>query len=144
MKKTIIFLLAITTFASFAFGNDVPGTPKELEKSFTMNFPGIKNFTWEKKDGVFIADFREEGIRHFAYFDASSNFLGVVRYITTDNMPFRLVNEIKKRFGNFGKANAVEIAVTNEETTYVMNIIHKDKFKVIKIYSNGAIEFIKH
>jgi hypothetical protein len=144
MKKTIIFLLAITTFASLAFGNDAPVTPKELEKSLITNFPGIKDFTWQKKDDVYIADFREDGIRHFAYFDAAANFLGVVRYITTDNMPFKLVNEVKKRFGNFGKANAVEITVANEETTYFMNVIHKDKFKAIKVHSDGAIEFIKH
>ena len=144
MKKTIIFLLAITTFASIAFANDVPGAPKELEKSLAINFPGIKDFTWQKKDDAFIADFREDGIRHFAYFDAFGNFLGVLRYITTDNMPFRLVNELKKKFGNFGKANAVEITITNEETTYVMNVIHKDKFKTIKVYSSGNIEFIKN
>lgn len=144
MKKTIIFLFAITAFVSIAFAKDEPAIPKGLEKSFHENFPDAIGIVWEKKDDVNVADFKENGIRHFAYFDANSSFLGVVRYITTDYMPFKTINELKKKYGDFGKMNAVEVSVDNGETFYFLNVIHKDKVKTVKVYSNGGTEIVKN
>lgn len=144
MKKTVVFLLALAAFiSSVAFAAKIPIVPENIEQSFKKEFPEVAQFNWEKKDDLYIAEFRENEITHFAYFDSDANLLGVIRYITTADMPFRTLFLLKKKYGNFGKLNALEVSMTGGETYYFTCIFHKNKFKTIKVYPDGGTEIIK-
>ena len=145
MKKTVALLLTFVAFmSSVAFASEIPVVPEKIEQSFKKNFPEVMLFNWEDKDDLYIAKFRENEIMNFAYFDSDANLLGVIRYITTDDMPFRIIIALKKKYGDFNKMNAMEVSLNGGETYYFTGIIHNNKFKTIKIYPDGSTEIIKN
>ena len=144
MKKTIIFLFAIGTLLTNAFAGDVPPMPKDLEKSFRENFPEAIQISWQKKDEVSIVDFRKDGVRHIAYFDVYSGFIGVLRYITSDHMPVKTLNILKKKYGDLSKTRALEAFTADGETFYFINIQHKGNVRTLKVYPDGGSEIMKN
>lgn len=144
MKETKVILLAIMTLISSAvFAGETPGIPKKLEESFGKTFPGVTTPDWMVKDEFYIAEFRENGIKHLAYFDTDGALVGTVRYINTGYMPFRALNALKEKYGDLGKMSALEISRTSGENFYIIELVHNNRFRNIKVYMDGTTETLK-
>ena len=147
MKKTFLLavILIVASFvSSTAFAGEGPVVPEKIERSFKENFPDVTEITWQKKDDLCIAEFKENTIKHFAYFDADATLLGVLRYINTDYLPFKTISALKSKYGEFNTLSAVEVSLTGRETFYFMNIMQKTRFKTIKVYPDGGTEIVKY
>jgi hypothetical protein len=147
MKKTFllaVILIVASSVSSTAFAGEGPVVPEKIERSFKENFPDVTEIIWQKKDDFCIAEFKENTIKHFAYFDADATLLGVLRYINTDYLPFKTISALKSKYGEFNTVSAVEVSLTGRETFYFINIMHKARFKTIKVYPDGGTEIVKY
>lgn len=141
MKKPLLVLLTVTLLvSSIAFAGKLVTVPENLERSFKQNFPESSVINWEKESDTYIAEFKKNSSRHYAYFDAEGNLMGLLNFITTDQMPPKTMEKIKKKFGDIGKSNVIEVSLTKEEVFYFINIEHNGKTKTIKVYPGGSIE----
>ena len=144
MKETKTILLAIMTLiSSTVFAGETPGIPKRLEESFGKIFPGVTTHDWVVKEEFYIAEFRKNEIKHFAYFDTDGALVATVRDINTDYMPFRTLNVLKGKYGDLGKMSALEVSRTNGENFYIIELVHNNRFKNIKVYMDGTTETLK-
>jgi len=144
MKKTLIILFAIVAFvSSVALAGETPVVPEKFENAFKRNFPNVNVTNWENKDELSIATFTNNTIKHFAYFDVNANLIAVVRSVTFDYMPLRIINALKEKYDLPEKMNIQEVYLTEGHIFYVMDVFHNNKSKTVKVYLDGTTEIIK-
>jgi hypothetical protein len=143
MKKITILLAIVAFMSSVAFAGDITAVSADLQQSFKKNFPAATAVAWQQKDELNIAEFKENEIKHLAYFNADAKLVGVVRFVTAEYIPLKTMNILKEKYGDIDNKNVLEVSVTNGDIFYLMNIIHNNRFKTIKVYTDGTTEIIK-
>jgi len=150
MKKTIIILLIALTFVStIVSASDTPVIPEKLEQSLKENFPGASGVGWTERYDLRIAEFKDNQIKHLAYFDENAKLVAVIRFINTTYMPLKTTLALKNKYGDIGTITALEITLNTYEVFYLIDVIHNNKRQTIKVYIDGSTlvmnsEKIKH
>src|ERR1700761_3119564 len=89
MKKIILFLvIAISSHSMFAQANTAVEPPQAVTTAFHERFPNGQLKKWEERKEGFIADFRLDGKKLFAYYAADGTWKGTESPIKwTKNLP---------------------------------------------------------
>ena len=94
MKATFIFSLCL----SFAFcssqAQKISSTnvPLKAKEAFSKMYPSVKTIIWEKEDGNFEGNWKENGMDHSAAFTPNGNFAAS----ETDILPSALPEKVKQ------------------------------------------------
>jgi hypothetical protein len=129
---TLTLALSLISFSSFA--NPAEVAPAALE-SFETSFKQAKNVSWTVTDRYFKASFQLNGQFIAAYYDAEGKMIGMMRNISSLQLPLGLQAELKKKYEHLWISDLFEMA--NEEgTTYYITLENADTQVVLK--SNGS------
>jgi hypothetical protein len=94
MMKTS--MIAFTLFvATSCMSQNVPAAVKA---AFTKNFPGITAEKWDKEDGNFEANFKQDGKTMSATFDANGGWLETETDIAITELPASITNYVKEHY----------------------------------------------
>jgi hypothetical protein len=99
MKK-VLFVLAIAMMSENMFAqNDAAGVPQQVATAFNTRFPAGHLKKWELRKEGYIATFRQDGKKYFAYYAADGAWKGTESPIKwTKNLP----SAVKTGWGNSG------------------------------------------
>lgn len=132
MKKQILILaliLAGITGSSFAAGN--PDINKYALVSFHKQFAEAQNVQWENNSSLLKASFEMNNQTLYAYYSAQGELLAVTRYISTSQLPVRLLITLKKEFADYWISDLFEIRV-NGDTSYYVTVENGSRKEIMK------------
>ena len=135
MKRILLTLtlaLSLISFSSFASSPEVSAAALE---SFQASFKQAQNVSWTVTDRYYKASFQLNGQFIAAYYDGDGKMIGMMRNISSLQLPLGLQAELKKKYENLWISDLFEMA--NEEgTTYYITLENADTQLVLK--SNGS------
>ncbi len=120
MKKTILALAVImTTVLTNAFADKNEGIAQRAMASFKKDFTSAKNVSWEQQKVYAKATFSLNNQVLYAYYDLDGELLAVIRNILSDQLPVKLLTELKKDYANGWITELFEVSTENQTTYYV-------------------------
>lgn len=91
--------IANNTGQSNSTGNSNGTTVNEkLLRSFSERFPDAEQVAWQELPETYTVNFMEHGVRSHIVFDKQGGFISSTRYYQERNLPYYLLNILKKRF----------------------------------------------
>lgn len=135
MKK--VFVAAALFFSlglMSAKAGDETVTPKVLE-SFKNEFSSATNVTWEKGNNFYRAAFAINGQNVFAYYKTDGELISVARYISSLQLPFNLLNNLKNDYEQYWISDLFE--VSNSEGTHYYVTLENAETKLMLKADNG-------
>jgi|ERR1700761_4752577 len=130
------FLLSIATVlmmgvSAFAAKNDDGIANQQTVRAFKKDFATAKNIMWEQKDSYAKATFSLNGQILFAYYNNNGDLQAVVRNITSDQLPIKLLSELKNDYNDCWITDLFEVA-SNDQTSYYVTLETSEKKIVLK------------
>jgi len=130
MKKILMTLaIALSTLGVFA-GNDADVNPKVLN-AFNNEFKTARGVIWNVSTDYYRADFTYNDKYVFAYYSVNGDLLGLSRYITQNDLPMNLQNDLRKSYTGYWISDLFEVANT-EGTAYYVTLENADTKLVLK------------
>lgn len=123
MKKLFTVLISIVFFYS--------GCTKQLKESdipaavktkFASLYPSAKNVKWEKEDGKYEAEFKQNRTEVSILIDGAGNFLQTETEITISSLPQRVLDYEAKQLSGKKIKEAVKIVDVTGKVTYEVEI----------------------
>ena len=132
MKNTILTVAVMLTMGlTGAFANISEEINQRAIASFNKDFVSASSVTWEQRKDFAKATFKLNGHVMFAYYNADGELMAVVRNILSDQLPIRLMTEVKKKYSDHWISDLFEIA-TADQTFYYLTIENSDEKVVLK------------
>src|SRR5215831_5248567 len=94
---TLTVLFSLFSLSSFAGG----GVNSRVLESFKSTFKNATEVDWSVSQNIYKANFALNGQYAVAYFDASGEFIGVTRNISSTQLPIALQANLKSRYDNY-------------------------------------------
>ena len=131
MKKNFLALavLLITGLTS-AFANKVEGNKRAVE-SFGREFANAQNVSWVEQKDYSKATFSLYNHIMFAYYDKEGQLLAVVRNLLSDQLPLRLLTEMKKKYSGYWISDLFEVD-SEDQTSYYLTLENADEKIVLR------------
>lgn len=132
MKKTILALAVMLTMGlTNAFANKGEEINQWAMASFNKDFKGAKNVSWQQHKDYTKATFSLNNHVLFAYYNQEGELLAVIRNVLSDQLPIRLLTEIKNKYTHYWISELFEMA-TESQTTYYVTVENSDEKIVLK------------
>ena len=132
MKKAILALaVMLTTGLTNAFANKGEEVNKSAVTSFNKDFLSAENVSWQQQKDYAKATFSLNNHVMFAYYNGQGELLAVVRNVLSDQLPIRLLGEIKNNYSRYWISELFEMATENQ-TTYYATIESGDEKIILK------------
>ena len=143
MKKLITFILVLTVAFTTTQAADIPVT-ENIKRSFSKEFSNANqvSWTWLASTGVFKAAFIFDGKELNAYFNKEGEFIGTSRYISKQQMPVIVGQQLEKEYKDYVVRTIIEHSTT-DQTNYFITIEGKNKAAMIKATPSGALSRFK-
>lgn len=133
MKKMIMTLaIAVSTLSAFAGEETV--TPQVLN-AFKSEFSTAKEVAWTVSADYYKAAFTYNDKHVFAYYSTEGELLALTRYLSPDDLPLALLNNLKKNYSEYWISDLFEVA-KNEGTNYYVTLEDADTKLVLKASGN--------
>lgn len=131
MKKIILSIATVLTLglSAFASGNDEISL--QARNAFKKDFTSASNISWEQKDNYVKATFSLNGQILYAYYNNNGDLQAVVRNIVSDQLPIKLLTDLRKDYNGYWITDLFEISSDNQ-TTYYVTLENSDKKIVLK------------
>ena len=98
MKKKILTVTAAILFTlSATFARDIKPVPDAIVSELQQEFKNASNVTWKTTPAFYKATFTVDGNPLEAFFSYDAQLIGVSRNITVDQLPLRLIRELKEK-----------------------------------------------
>ena len=141
MKKSIVtFVLMLSLSLTSVFANNEEGISLKATAAFKKDFNGALNVKWDAGKEFSKATFELNGQVMFAYYSAEGDLMAVTRNISSTQLPFKLLSEIKNSYKQSWITDLFEIS-SNGETTYYVTLENQDVKTILK--SNGAAGWVQ-
>ena len=136
MKKMILTLaIAFIAFTSFASDNNT--VSQKVLDAFKTEFSSAKEVQWTTESDYYRATFNYNGRYVFAYYSADGEFLGLTRYLSVNELPVLLQNNLKKNYDGYWISDLFE-ASKNEGTSYYITLENADTKIVLRSTDNNT------
>jgi hypothetical protein len=139
MKRIIIGIslaFCLLSYNAFATGdNDV--TPV-VENSFKTEFSNVENVKWRNEEGIYAANFLQNGFRVEAYFEETGELIGSIRNIIFEQLPLSVLNSVNKKYNGAAIYELIEFNIYGE-TYYRMTVELPTKILKIRCGITGDI-----
>lgn len=134
MKKLMISLAMIVTLMTSAFANNEK-VRSEILKSFNSKFSGAQEVTWITGKNFYKASFNYHGTWMIAYYNKTSELMGVTRNISSRQLPLYLQNSLRNKYSNFWLTQLFEYS--NKEGFWYYVTLENAKKTIVLKSSNG-------
>jgi hypothetical protein len=129
MKK-IIMILAVLISTTSAFAGEENVATKVLN-AFKTEFNTAKEVEWTVGSNYYKAAFVYNEKHVFAYYNEEGELLGLTRYLSSDDLPLNLQNNLKKSYSKYWISDLFEVA-KNDGTAYYITLEDADTKIVLK------------
>jgi hypothetical protein len=137
MKNTILTVAVMLTIGlTGAFANVSEEINQRAVASFSKDFVSASNVTWEQQKNYAKATFKLNNRIMFAYYNADGELMAVIRNILSDQLPIRLMTEVKNKYNDYWVSDLFEIA-TPDQTGYYVTIENGDEKVILKADGYG-------
>src|SRR3982751_339157 len=102
MKKLLVIILILTVAIINTQARDVKPVSENIKKSLSKEFTTATNIQWSYVDDkeVYRATFEFDGRELNAYFTQEGDFIGTSRYISRQQMPVVITQQLTKKYPN--------------------------------------------
>lgn len=139
----------LTAFTAIA-GAATPLIPTTVISEFRKQFGADVSVRWEKIDetdskrNLYVGHFIHDGIWSEAFFDASGEFVGLGKNITSDQLPAKLFGLKQGKFKGYEVIEVYEYYLKDAESpVYGLTIRNKQKMIFLKIDESGLLSVVK-
>lgn len=129
MKK-IIMILAVLISTTSAFASEENVATKVLN-AFKTEFNTAKEVEWTVGSNYYKAAFVYNEKHVFAYYNEEGELLGLTRYLSSDDLPLNLQNNLKKSYSKYWISDLFEVA-KSDGTAYYITLEDADTKIVLK------------
>lgn len=129
MKK-IIMILAVLISTTSAFAGEENVATKVLN-AFKTEFNTAKEVEWTVGSNYYKAAFVYNEKHVFAYYNGEGELLGLTRYLSSDDLPLNLQNNLKKSYSKYWISDLFEVA-KSDGTAYYITLEDADTKIILK------------
>ena len=130
MKKIILALSLVLTITASTFANGGSIPARALE-SFKSEFSAAQDVNWTSGNNYYMATFVLNGQNVFAYYTPDGEFLSTARYLSTLQLPFNLLTNLKNEYSKYWVSDLFEVS-NSEGTAYYVTLENADTKLVLK------------
>ncbi|MBS1597928.1 MAG: hypothetical protein JST75_06865 [Bacteroidetes bacterium] len=134
MKKIISLAISIV-IAMSALASDVKVKTEVLD-AFKTKFVNAKEVSWVIESGYYKVSFNNNGSWVCAYYEPNGKMAGIMRNISSTELPYFLQNELKKKFANYWITGLFEVS-NRDGYTYCVTLNNADT-KINMFSANGT------
>jgi hypothetical protein len=136
MKKRILVLgIFFTMVVTSTYANETKVAPRVLE-SFKKDFSSVQEVSWVAGSNFFQASFRLNEQTVFAYYNSEGELLSVARYLSSLQLPLRLLTDLKNDYSQYWISNLFE--VNNSEGTQYFVTLENASTSLVLVARNGG------
>jgi hypothetical protein len=139
MKK-LLLLIAIVVTAQLSFANDAPVTTSSVLKTFNRNFYGATDVQWQRSETYDRVSFVFGNRIMNAYYTTDGELLAVIRNITSDQLPLKLMLDMKKNYPGMWISELFEV-VNGSNDEYYITLENADEKLILKSKPNKTWKF---
>ncbi|WP_276485613.1 2TM domain-containing protein [Paraflavitalea pollutisoli] len=142
-KKSMLIgslLLLLTTSNSFALPTE-PAS-EQVMNAFKKDFSTAQDISWETKAAVSKATFQLNGQVLFAYYSGNGTLLAVIRNLTSNQLPIRLLSDLKNNYAGYWISDLFEM-VADSTSTYYLTVENSEQKIVLKSTDNANWEVFR-
>ena len=146
MKKLIFLISAALLLSAHAlFARPYETTVSEkMNSSFNESFFGATDVKWYTDDNkTFTAKFTMSHTKVTAFFGNDGTLLATSRYLKTEQLPLKVVNNLNKRYPDNSIYCVVEYTA-GENTVYIVTLEGKTTWTTVKADRLGNMEVRSH
>jgi hypothetical protein len=92
---------------------------EKLLQSFKESFPNAEKVAWDVQPGIYIVHFMDDGVTTRIVYDKEGAFISSIRYYQERNLPYYLLNILKKKYAAKTIYSVTELASTAGIEYYV-------------------------
>jgi hypothetical protein len=118
MKKMILVGLVFAGVTAFGQKIDASKVPTAAQSAFSKNFPGVKDVKWEKEKGNYEANFKQNGQKMSALFDANGAWLETETDIAINTLPIAVTDYVAKNYKGEKIKEAAKLKMANGDNNY--------------------------
>jgi hypothetical protein len=137
MKKAIAVLLVLSSFAANAQMMNVSKVPAAVTASFAKNFPAVSNAKWEKEHDEYEANFKQNGQKMSASFDAAGTLKETEKTIPVASLPSTATKYLHEHYKGESVKEASELKMADGSTYYEAEV------KGMDVIFDGTGKFVK-
>lgn len=134
MKKLLLLTVIIAT-TQFAIASDAPAATSSVLTSFNKEFNKATNVQWQHSETYDRADFYLDTQFMNAFYAPDGEFIAVTRNIVSEQLPLKLLIELKKNYSTYWIADLFEVVNGNDDDYYV-TLENADEKLVLKAKAN--------
>ena len=145
MKTQFIFLISILVIVaacakqhSQSNNQDIPDN---VQKKFKTDFSGIACADWEIEDGLYEAEFKENGLERTVIYDADGNKIAMETEFPVDDLSELILNYISDNYADAEIEEAETVESTDGNFTVVE--VEIDNNLEIELFFDTAGNFVK-
>lgn len=104
----------------YAFGQKIASSkvPSAVQSAFSKAFTGIADAKWEKEKGNYEANFKQNGQKMSALFDANGAWLETETDIAINTLPATVVDYVNKNYKGEKIKEAAKLKMANGDNNY--------------------------
>ena len=140
MKKLLI-LIAIVFATQLSFASETPAASL-AKTSFSNDFYTATNVEWQHTDSYEKVSFNMNNAVMNAYYTPDGELIAVVRNIIAEQLPLKLLIELKKDYGCFWISDLFEV-VNESQDDYYITVEDADTKLVLKAKVNKSWKVYK-
>lgn len=140
MKKLLI-LIAIVFSTQLSFASESPAASLAIS-SFNRDFHTATNVQWQHTNSYDKVSFVMNNGVMTAYYMPDGELIAVVRNIITEQLPLKLLLELKKDYGCFWVSDLFEV-VNGSDDDYYITVEDADTKLILKAKSNKSWKLYK-
>ncbi len=127
MKKVIVGLvLGAVLLVNSAFANSNENINERVKAAFKQEFVQAKEVSWQKTDNFYKAEFSMNDDILTAYFSEEGELMGVIRNLSSNELPIKLQTSLKKEYGGYWITDLFEFA-RKDANGYFITIENSDQ-----------------
>ena len=144
MKKLITLVLILTVALVNVQAKEIFPVSESIKRSFLKEFTTANDVAWSfVNDGdLYKATFLFDGKELNAYFSKEGHFVGTSRYISRQQVPVVVIQQLDKQYSDYVVRTIIEYA-SKDQTSYFITIEGKKSARMIKASPSGDFTYVK-
>jgi hypothetical protein len=132
MKKIILTMgIMLTVGLATVFAYDKGELNPAVSASFTRDFSGAKNVSWEKQKDFVKATFNLNSLVLYAYYNFDGHLLAVSRNLLSDQLPIFLRSDLKNNYAGYWITDLFEMA-SDDQSSYYSTLENGNEILILK------------
>lgn len=145
MKKLLV-LSGVLFTGVIAFARFGGGIDEKLLQVFKTSFPAAQEVKWHESNGLYIANFKEDGIRVRATYKKDAVLAQLIRSYQQDRLPYFIQFRVHEQFPRkkiFGVIEVVTKLADQSVIEYYIKLEDARNWTTIRIDGDGEITVVE-